>query len=106
MSEHITAEERNGKKQHDLREKAEEFKLRAQEMEEQLTENLNNIMNSTAENLDKAAEKMHDTAEFFRSKNMNTIKTDLSHYVRKNPIQFFGGALIAGFLVGKILFRR
>ena len=74
-------------------------------MEEQVTENLNTIMNSTAENLDKAADKMHETAEFFRERNINTIKKDFSHVVKKNPAKTIGGALLIGFLIGKILFR-
>lgn len=105
MSEHMTEEERNGGKQINLKEKAEEFRQRAQEMEEQISENLDNLMNTTAESLDKAANKMHETAEFFREKNMNTIKEDFSHAVKKNPAVTLGGALLVGFLIGKIIFK-
>jgi ElaB/YqjD/DUF883 family membrane-anchored ribosome-binding protein len=74
-------------------------------MEEQVTENLNNLMSSTAENLDKAAEKMHETAEFFRERNINTIKEDFSGVIKKNPAKTLGGALLIGFLIGKIIFK-
>jgi len=105
MSEPIMAEELNGSKQFNLKQKAEDLRKKTQEMEEQVAENLNNIMSSTAENLDKAAEKMHETAEFFRERNMDTIKKDISHVVKKNPAKAFGGALLIGFIIGKILFR-
>lgn len=105
MSEQMTAEELNGGRQFNLKQKSEELRKKALEMQEQVTENLNNLMESTAENLDKAAEKMHETAEFFREKNMDTMKDDLSKVVKKNPTKAIGGALLIGFLIGKILFR-
>jgi len=105
MSEPIMAEELNGGKHINLKHKAEELRKKTLEMEEQVAENLNNLMSSTAENLDKAAEKMHETAEFFRERNVDAMKEDLSHAVKKNPAKALGGALLIGFLIGKILFR-
>lgn len=105
MSEQMMAEELNGGKHLNLKQKAEELRIKAQEMESQVTENLNILMNSTAKNLDKAADKMHETAEFFREKNMDTIKEDFSHVVKKNPLKALGGALLMGFLIGKIIFK-
>ena len=105
MNEHMTEEELNGGKQQGLKEKGEDFRQKAIEMQEQLSENLDNLMSSTAENLDKAAEKMHETAEFFRERNADTLKEDLSHAVKKNPAKALGGAMLVGFLIGKIIFR-
>ena len=105
MTEHMTEEERNGGRQINLKEKAEEFKQKARETEEQLTENLDSMMNSTAEKLEKAAEKMHETAEFFKTKNVKNLKKDVSHIVKKKPIEALGGALVLGLLIGKIIFR-
>lgn len=105
MSEHMTAEELNGGKHQNLKEKGEELRQKAMEMQEQLSENLDNLMSSTAENLDKAADKMHETAEFFRERNTDTLKEDLSKVVKKNPAKALGGAMLIGFLIGKILFR-
>jgi len=48
---------------------------------------------------------MHETAEFFRERNVDAMKEDLSHAVKKNPAKALGGALLIGFLIGKILFR-
>jgi len=105
MSEPMMSEELNGGKHFNLKQKAEELRKKTLEMEEQVSENLNNLMSSTAENLDKAAEKMHETAEFFRERKIDTIKEDFSHVVKKNPAKALGGALIVGFLIGKILFK-
>ncbi|MEI8388770.1 MAG: hypothetical protein WCG23_02680 [bacterium] len=105
MSEHITAEELNGGKQHNLKEKGEELKQKALEIQKQLSENLDSLMSSTAKNLDKAAEKIHETAEFFRERDSDTLKKDFSHVVKKHPEKALGGALLIGFLIGKILFK-
>ena len=105
MTEPMLEEELNGGKQINLKNKAEELRKKAQEMEEQVTENLNNLMSSTAENLDKAAEKMHETAAFFRERNMESVKEDFSHVIKKNPLQTIGGALFVGFLIGKTIFK-
>lgn len=102
--EHLTEESKNNK-HHDLKEKAEKFKQKTLEMEEQVTQNLNNFISVTAENLDRAADKMHETAEFFRQRNMTTLKEDFSHTVQKKPMHALGGAMLLGFLIGKIIFR-
>lgn len=105
MSEHILEEELNGGKHVDFKQKAEDLRKKTQEMEEQVEENLNNIMSSTAENLEKVAEKMHETAKFFKDRNVDTLKDDFSHIVKKNPVKALGGALLIGFLAGKIIFK-
>lgn len=91
--------------QENLVNKAEELKQRACEVEAQVSQNINELMATTAEKLDKAAEKMHNTAEFFRANNVTKIKEDVSTVVRKNPGKSLLGAIAIGFLVGKILFR-
>ncbi|OGI01372.1 MAG: hypothetical protein A2Y25_02645 [Candidatus Melainabacteria bacterium GWF2_37_15] len=91
--------------QNNLIEKAEQFKKKACEMEEQVSANINDLMVNTADRLDQAADKMKSTAEFFRNKNVNTIKEDVSVMVRNNPGKSLLGAIAIGFLVGKILFR-
>ncbi len=105
MGEQMLREELNGGKPFNLKEKADELMKKTFDMQEQMTENLNNMMNTTAENLDKAAEKMHETAEFFREKNMDSVKEDFSEVVKKNPAKALGGALLVGFLIGKIIFK-
>ena len=91
--------------QNNFVEKAEQFKKKACEMEEQVSANINDLMANTAERLDQAADKMKSTAEFFRNKNVNIIKEDVSTIVRKNPGKSLLGAIAIGFLVGKILFK-
>ncbi len=91
--------------QENLLDRAEQFKQKASEVEEQVSVNLNEFMGTTAEKLDKAAEKLHTTAEFFRSNNVNKIKEDTSCMVRKNPGKSLIGAIFLGFLIGKIIFK-
>lgn len=91
--------------QENLVEKAEQLKKRACEIEEQVSSNINELMSNTAEKLDKAAGKLHNTAEFFRSNNVSKIKEDVSTVIRKNPGKSLAGAIILGFLAGKIIFR-
>lgn len=102
-TEHLTEEEHENNKQCHLKEKAEELRQKMSETEEHVSKNLNEFIGSAAENLDKAAEKMHDTAEFFRKRNMDTIKKDFTHVVKKNPGQSLAMALLTGFLLGKII---
>ena len=73
--------------QNNLIEKAEQFKKKACEMEEQVSANINDLMVNTADRLDQAADKMKSTAEFFRNKNVNTLKEDVSVMV-KNLLPF------------------
>lgn len=91
--------------QENIVEKAEDLKKRACEIEEQVSTNINELMGVTAEKLDKAAEKMHNTAEFFRTNNVSKVKEDLSCVIRKNPGKSLIGAILLGFLVGKTIFR-
>lgn len=105
MSEHILHEEHNGSKHVNLKEKAEELRQKAIEIEEQMTGNLNSFMNNTAENLETASKKMSDAAKFFRERNAKTLKEDVSKTIKKNPVQTIGGALLVGFLIGKIIFK-
>jgi len=91
--------------QENLTEKTEQLKQRACEIEQQVTENINEMMGITAEKLDKAAEKMHSTAEFFRGNNVSKIKEDMTTVIRKNPGKSLVGGLLLGFLFGKIMFK-
>lgn len=94
-----------GEIQENLAEKTEQLRQRACEIEKQVTENINELMGITAERLDKAAEKMHNTAEFFRSNNVSKIKEDVTSVIRKNPGKSLIGGLLLGLFVGKILFK-
>lgn len=64
---------------------------------------INKTMSSTAECLDKTAEKFHKTAAFFRKKNADSIKSEVSEITKKYPAHIMVGAIIIGFLVGKVI---
>jgi len=91
--------------QETITERTEDLKQIACEIEQQVSENVNELMSNTADKLEQAAEKMHNTACFFRENNADTIKENVSSVVKKNPGKSFLGALALGFLVNKILFR-
>ncbi len=91
--------------QENLMERAEEIKKKACEIEEQVSSNINELMGVTAEKLDKAADKMHNTAEFFRNNNVSKVKEDMSSVIRQNPGKSLLGGILLGFIFGKIFFK-
>lgn len=84
---------------------AEQMKKNAAEMQEKVIQGVNKAMNSAAENLDKAADRMHEASRFFRDKNADSIRDDVKGLVKKHPTQTLAGAVILGFLFGRILSR-
>lgn len=85
--------------------KTEEMEQKAKEMQEKVRNGINNAMTSAAEKLDQAAENMHKTAIFFRDKNADTIKDDISGLVKKHPGKTLAVAVVLGFFAGKIISR-
>jgi len=91
--------------QESMHQKTEEIKKKAMEMEHQVSENIDGFMNNTAEKLDKAAEKIHEAASFFRQNKTDKLKKDFACNIKKNPGKSLLGAIILGFIAGKIIFR-
>jgi ElaB/YqjD/DUF883 family membrane-anchored ribosome-binding protein len=50
----------------------------------------------------KVANVMEDTAQYLRTHDSNDIWGDLASSVRRHPIQALAGALVGGFLLGKL----
>jgi TolA-binding protein len=92
-------------RQEGMQQQAGDINEKAAEMQEKVVQSINTAMNSAAESLDATANKMHEASKFFRNKNVDTIKGDLSDFIRKYPGQTLAGALIFGFLFGKVLSR-
>jgi len=90
---------------HQAHHKAEELQQKASEVQEKVVQSINMAMNSAADSLDVTANKMHDASKFFRDKNVDSIKEDFSGFIKKYPAQTLAGALIFGFLFGKVISR-
>ena len=74
-------------------------------MQEKVVDGINKAMTVTAERLDQTADKMHQTARFFRTKNADTMKDEASNLAKKYPTHTLIGAMILGFLFGRALSR-
>lgn len=57
----------------------------------------------TAQVGEKAAETMEKTAGYLRERDTAEILDDLEQYVREHPMQAVAGAVVGGFLIGRIL---
>ncbi|MDD3150432.1 MAG: hypothetical protein PHV68_06320 [Candidatus Gastranaerophilales bacterium] len=75
------------------------------EMQENLMEKLDQAMVCTAERIDKTADKMKDTAKFFRETNSEKLKSESGELIKKYPKHILAGVAIIGFLLGKLLSR-
>ena len=51
----------------------------------------------------KVADTMERSAEYLREHDTEQIFDDLEQYVRKHPMQALAGAIVGGFLVGRLL---
>jgi ElaB/YqjD/DUF883 family membrane-anchored ribosome-binding protein len=51
----------------------------------------------------KVAEGMEKTAGYLKEHDTNEMVDDLEKYVREHPVQALAGAVVGGFLVGRIL---
>jgi len=100
MNEPVKETASNGKE-----EKTEEMKQRMSEIQDKIIEGINSAMSSTAEHLDKAADKIHETAGFFRNKNTDSLKDDVSNLTRKYPTYTLLGAAFLGFIFGRAISR-
>jgi hypothetical protein len=86
-------------------EKTEQIKQKASEIQEAVARSFDDFLSVSAEKLDQASEKIHNAAEFFRSKNAEKMQEDFSYIVRKNPIKSIVGGIILGFLIGRAILR-
>jgi ElaB/YqjD/DUF883 family membrane-anchored ribosome-binding protein len=50
----------------------------------------------------KVANLVEDTAGYFRTHDTHNIGADVASYVRRHPIQALAGAVVGGFLLGKL----
>lgn len=89
----------------EMQRNAEDLRQKANEVQEKVTQSINVAMKSAADSLDATANKMHDASNFFRDKNVDSLKEDFSGLVKKYPSQTVAGAVIFGFLFGKMLSR-
>jgi ElaB/YqjD/DUF883 family membrane-anchored ribosome-binding protein len=51
----------------------------------------------------KVADTMERSAEYLREHDTDQIFEDLEQYVRKHPMQAIAGAVVGGFIVGRLL---
>jgi ElaB/YqjD/DUF883 family membrane-anchored ribosome-binding protein len=51
----------------------------------------------------KVADTMERTAGYLREHDTNEIVDDLERYVREHPVQAVAGAIVGGFVIGRIL---
>ncbi|MEI7473860.1 MAG: hypothetical protein WCK67_03700 [bacterium] len=84
----------------------ESMKTRISEVQGKVEENINKAMVVTADSLENTAKKFNGTAEVLREKNAQTIKNDVSELVKKYPAYTFVGAMVIGFIFGKMLSKR
>jgi len=108
-----TAEDMTGR----ARETADQMGDRAREMEERGREEASSKLESVADQLreraardgatgeiaEKAAMTMERTAGYLREHSTGDMTADLEHYVREHPMQGVAAAVIAGFVIGRIL---
>jgi len=98
--------ERQEEMQHhaeEIQHHAEEIQQKASEVQEKVVQSINTAMNSAADSLDVTANKMQEASKFFRDRNVDSIKDDISGFIKKYPGQTLAGAVIFGFLFGKVL---
>jgi ElaB/YqjD/DUF883 family membrane-anchored ribosome-binding protein len=50
----------------------------------------------------KIADVMEDTAQYLRTHDSNDVWGDVASYVRRHPIQALAGAVVGGFVLGKL----
>ena len=98
-------EQKQEEKQNGQESQKEEMRRKMEEMQEKITYGIDRAMCTTAEGLDKAAEKMQTTAKFFRGKTTDNLKEDLTKVTKKYPGQALAGAVFLGFLFGRMLSR-
>jgi ElaB/YqjD/DUF883 family membrane-anchored ribosome-binding protein len=51
----------------------------------------------------KVADVMEDTAKYLRTHDTNEIWRDVESYARSHPIQTLAGAVVGGFVLGKLI---
>jgi hypothetical protein len=52
--------------------------------------------------LDQAGQKAEDVAHYIGSADLRTLRSDAQRLARNNPAWFVGGALVAGFALGRL----
>lgn len=92
---------------HQARQKADEGVDRAasgmQSAAERLRERAEGKSGMTAEVGTKAADTMERGASYLREHDTQEIIDDVERYVREHPMQALAGAVVGGFLIGRIL---
>jgi ElaB/YqjD/DUF883 family membrane-anchored ribosome-binding protein len=51
----------------------------------------------------KVADVMEDTAKYLRTHDTNEIWRDVESYARSHPVQALAGAVVGGFVLGKLI---
>lgn len=57
----------------------------------------------TAQAGTKAADAMEKTAGYLREKDTTAVLDDVETYVREHPMQALAGAIVGGFVIGRVL---
>ncbi|MXQ08120.1 hypothetical protein GQ651_09725 [Alphaproteobacteria bacterium GH1-50] len=52
---------------------------------------------------DRLAENLSHAADAVRGVDLGSVQSDLSEFARRNPLMFFGGAAVLGFMAGRML---
>ena len=82
-----------------------ELRQKAMEMSEKFSKRIDNAMGSTAESLDKTANKMHELAGLLKQKNVDSLKEDVTEIAKKHPVKTLIGAMFLGIILGKLVSR-
>lgn len=111
------ARERADEMTDQAREAAGNVGVRAREMEERGREQASSGLESVAEQLreraagdgttgelaEKAAMSMERTAGYLREHSASDMSSDIEAYVREHPMQGVAAAIVAGFVIGRVL---
>lgn len=65
--------------------------------------NLEGEMPAAAEFIEDAARRLEQTAGDLRDRSVDDILSDVTAFARRQPALFFGGALLAGFVLSRFL---
>lgn len=89
--------------------KAEEAKGRGASEVERTAENIRNAGREFGEDsyayqaADYLATSLHDAADAIRTRDVSTVMDDVTHFARRNPAVFLGGAAMLGFFAARML---
>jgi hypothetical protein len=54
----------------------------------------------------KAARALHDASAYIRDHDVDTMLYDMRQFVRTHPVEFLSAAVVAGYIVGRVIRGR